>query len=171
MDVLKPGQAMPPLTLPLVGGQTFDLSRAAIDKFLFITVYRGFHCPICRNYTHQLATQQEAFKALGVSTMLVSADHKDKAEQAKDEWHLGQLPVAYDLPIEVARQWGLYISQGRGPKEPALFTEPGLFLIEPGPKLYGAYVQSLPFARPDFRGLLKDFAYIIEHQYGARGTA
>ena len=49
--------------------------------------------------------------------------------------------VGYGLPLKDARAWGLYISTSRGKtsagiEEPALFSEPGLFLVRPDSTLY-----------------------------------
>ncbi len=76
----------------------------------------------------------------------------------------------------MARAWGLYISTGRGKtsigiEEPALFSEPGLFLVRPDGTLYAASVNTMPFARPNFSELLKAIGMIIEKNYPARGEA
>ena len=57
--------------------------------------------------------------------------------------------------LDEARQWGLYISSGRGKtstgvEEPALFSEPGLYPVRPAGTLYFGTVQTMPFARPRF---------------------
>jgi hypothetical protein len=70
----------------------------------------------------------------------------------------------------------LYISTGRGKtsigiEEPALFNEPGLFLVRPDGTLYSASIQTMPFVRPRFEELLKALETIISRDYPARGEA
>jgi len=84
------------------------------------------------------------------------------------------LRFGYGLPLSVARDWGLYISTSRGKTsigiaEPALFSEPGLFIVNADRSLYYLSVQSMPFVRPSFRELLGAVDFAIEKSYPARG--
>ena len=56
-----------------------------------------------------------------------------------------------------------------GVEEPALFSEPGLFLVLPDRTLYFASVQTMPFARPHFTDILAALDYVIAKNYPARG--
>ena len=105
---------------------------------------------------------------------MISSDVEERARQAKDEWGLANLTVGYGLDLDVARRWGLYISMSRGMtsagiEEPALFSEPGLFLVRPDGTLYFASVQTMPFARPAFGDILKALDFVIAKDYPARG--
>jgi len=85
------------------------------------------------------------------------------------------LRFGYDLPLSVARDWGLYISTSRGKTsigidEPALFSEPGLFVVNADRSLYYLSVQSMPFVRPSFRELLGAIDFAIAKSYPARGA-
>jgi hypothetical protein len=53
--------------------------------------------------------------------------------------------------------------------EPALFSEPGLFVIRPDGTLYFGAVQTMPFARPAFGDILKALDFVIANDYPARG--
>ncbi len=69
---------------------------------------------------------------------------------------------------------GLYISTSRGKtsigiEEPALFSEPGLFMVSDNRKLYYGSVQTMPFVRPHFDELLNALDFVIEKNYPARG--
>ena len=87
------------------------------------------------------------------------------------EWDTGDVPLAFDMSEDTAREWGLYISQGReGSDEPAKFSEPGLFLVRPDRTLYYASVQNAPFARPPLDQLLEGIDYIAKSDYPVRGT-
>ena len=84
------------------------------------------------------------------------------------------LEIGYGLDLEVARQWGLYISSGRGKtsigiEEPAMFSEPGVFLVRADGTLYWASVQTMPFARPHFKEVLAGLDFVIKADYPARG--
>jgi len=84
------------------------------------------------------------------------------------------LRFGYSLPLTVAREWGLYISSSRGTssiniEEPPLFSEPGIFLVQPDGSLYYGSVQTMPFARPLFSELLQAIDYAIAKNYPARG--
>jgi hypothetical protein len=56
-----------------------------------------------------------------------------------------------------------------GIEEPALFSEPGLFLVRPDGTLYYAAVQTMPFARPHFDELIGALDFAIAKDYPARG--
>jgi len=95
---------------------------------------------------------------------------------AKTDWALAKLPIAYGMTVDKARELGLSISTSRGKTsigidEPALFSEPGLFLVKPDGTLYAAFVQTTPFARPPLDQLLKAIDFINEKGYPARGEA
>ena len=83
---------------------------------------------------------------------------------------MGDIPLGYNFPIEEARKWGLYISKGIK-KEPDTFIEPGLFLIKPDQSLYFSSVQTMPFARPDFKDVLSAISFVLKEDYPARGEA
>ena len=56
-----------------------------------------------------------------------------------------------------------------GIEEPALFSEPGLFLVRPDGTLYWSAVQTMPFSRPHLADLLAALDFIAERNYPARG--
>lgn len=56
-----------------------------------------------------------------------------------------------------------------GIEEPALFPEPGLFLVRPDGTLFFSSVQSLPFARPRFDDVLGAIDYVLKTDYPPRG--
>jgi peroxiredoxin len=141
-----------------------------------VVAYRGVHCPMCRNYLQDLNQRLGEFTDRGVDVVAVSSDGAERAKAAKTDWELSELPIAYGLSIDKARELGLYISTSRGTtsigiEEPAQFNEPGLFLVKPDGTLYAAYVQTMPFARPPLDQLLKAIDFIKEKDYPARGEA
>ncbi len=171
---LMPREAVPSLALPLVGGDHWSLADQQPENFTLIVFYRGRHCPICSMYLGDLNRKAADFAARGVTIVVASTDGEARAADAKSEWKLENLAVAYGMSIEKAREWGLYVSASRGKtsigiEEPALFGEPGVFLIRPDQTLYYGATQTMPFARPGFADLLKAVEFAVDKDYPARG--
>jgi len=171
-----PRQPVPDLSVPTLDGQTWTLSEQTPENFSLIVFYRGLHCPICSGYIRDLDRKESKFNEKGVEVLALSNDSADRAGETKDSWDLPNLTIGHSLSIEAARDWGLYISTSRGVtsvgiEEPALFSEPGLFLVRPDRTLYASAVNTMPFARTNFGELLKALDFIIEKDYPARGEA
>ncbi len=171
--MLTPRKPTPDLSLPLVGGGTFSLSGEGSDKGTVVCFYRGLHCPICARYLDELAKLTPEFEKRGVTTIAVSSDTEDRAQGMADKL-AASLRIAYGLPLTEAKDWGLYISTSRGMtsigiEEPALFSEPGLFMVGSDRALYYGAVQTMPFVRPHFSELLGALDFAIEKNYPARG--
>lgn len=172
--MLMPRQKVPPLKVPTLDHGTFDLSTETVERGTVICFYRGLHCPICANYLKEFDKQAPAFGERGVSVLAVSSDGEDRARQMADKIEVRSLRFGYDLGLEVARSWGLYISTSRGKtsigiEEPALFSEPGLFIVTPEQTLYYGSVQTMPFVRPHFSELVIALDFAIANNYPARG--
>jgi peroxiredoxin len=172
--MLIPRQKTPDLKLPTLDHGSFDLSSEGTERGTVICFYRGLHCPVCATYLTELEKRVEAFAERGVSCIAVSSDGEERTRAMADKIDASQLRFGYDLPLSVARDWGLYISTSRGKtsigiEEPALFSEPGLFMITPEQTLYYGSVQTMPFVRPHFSELLAALDFAIEKNYPARG--
>lgn len=171
---LFPRQPVPALRLPLAGGGEFDLGAEKPEHFTLVVFYRGLHCPLCRVQLKDIEGKLGDLQQRGVSVVAVSSDSEERARQAKTDWGLPNLRIAYGLTLEAARGWGLYVSAGRGKtsigiEEPALFSEPGLFLVRPGGELYFASVQTMPFARPHTADVLTALDFVLKTGYPGRG--
>jgi peroxiredoxin len=171
-----PRKPLPSLEFDLLGGGRWSLAEQKSDKFTMIVFYRGFHCPQCRRYTTELNGMIGEFDKRGVSTVIASNDTKERAEQTKETWGLPNLKIGYGVPVEKSREWGLYVSTGRGKtsagvEEPALFAEPGLFLVKPDRTLYWASISTMPFARPHFPEIQQAIDFVVSKDYPARGEA
>jgi len=176
MSRVLPRQPAPALAVPTLSGTTWSLADAKPQRCSLIVFYRGLHCPICTTYIAELNKSVPELATRGVETIAISSDTEARASEAKTKWGLSQLTVGHSLAIETARTWGLYISSGRGKtsagvEEPALFNEPGVFLVRPDRTLYWAAVQSMPFARPHFRDIIAALDFVIAKDYPARGEA
>ena len=159
-----------------VGGGSWVLSDRKPEFLSMLVFYRGLHCPICKPYLRDLDRKLGDFEDLGIEAVALSTDSKERAEQTKADWGIETLPIGYGVSIEKAREWGLFISSSIGKtsigiEEPALFAEPGLFLVKPDGTLYGSNVQTMPFARPVFDQLLQSMTMIKQRNYPARGEA
>ena len=96
--MLKTRQAAPEMSFPMTDGGTWTLSERKPESMSMVVAYRGLHCPMCRNYLKELNEQIGAFTARGVEVVAVSSDGKDRAEAAKADWELANIPIAYVLP-------------------------------------------------------------------------
>lgn len=164
-----PGATAPSLSLPLLGGGTFDLATQTPKALTMIVVYRGLHCPICKGYLTQLDGMAEAFAAEGAEVVAVSMDGEDRAAKAKADWGLQHLAIGFGLTEANARDWGLYLSTSIKEGESDLFAEPGTFWVLPDGTLYLVDIASMPFARPDLEILLSRVK-APGNGYPARGT-
>jgi len=174
MTALMPRQPVSALNVALTAGGRFVLGAAPGERFDLVVFYRGLHCPICAKYLLELERLAPEFARRGVSIVAVSSDDAERAAAMADKIKAATLPIGYGLSLASARQWGLYISASRGKtslgiEEPALFSEPGVFLVRPDGTLYYGAVQSMPFARPAFQDLLAAIDFAIAHDYPARG--
>jgi peroxiredoxin len=172
--MLNPRQAVPALKFPTLAHGEFDLTAEKPAHFTMVVFYRGLHCPICAKYLLELGRLQPAFEQRGVHTVAVSSDARERAQSMADKLSAPNLRMGHDLSLSTARQWGLAISTSRGVtsigiEEPALFAEPGLFLVRPDGTLYYGAVQTMPFARPHFDELLGAIDFAIAKNYPARG--
>jgi len=171
---LTPRQPVPALNIPLVGGDRFVLGAAPGDTFDLIVFYRGLHCPICAKYLMELERLMPEFEKRGVNVIAVSSDSAERAEAMAEKIKAVQLKVGYAISLQSARQWGLYISASRGQTsigidEPALFSEPAVFIVRPDGTLYYGSTQTMPFARPQFQDLLAAIDFAVAKNYPARG--
>jgi peroxiredoxin len=172
--MLIPRQPVPALRVPTLTHGSFDLAADAAHRFTMVVFYRGLHCPICLKYLLELGRLQADFEQRGVKLIAVSSDNRERAQAMADKLDAPGLRMGHDLALANAREWGLYISTSRGKTsigidEPALFSEPGVFIVRPDGTLYYGAVQTMPFARPHFDELLAAIDFAIAKDYPARG--
>jgi len=173
---LKPRQPVPSFEFETLDAGRWSLAAQQPQNFTMVVFYRGLHCPVCRKYTAELNGMIGEFDKRGVATVITSTDSRERAAEAKDKWGLPNLTVGYGVPIDKAREWGLYISTSRGVtsagvEEPPLFAEPGLFLVKPDRTLYWASISTMPFARPHFPEIAAAIDFALSKNYPARGEA
>lgn len=172
--MLVPRKPVPALNVATLAHGNFDLQSETPENFSLIVFFRGLHCPICAKYLLELGRLQPEFEKRGVRVIAISSDEETRAQEMAKKVNSPDLPFGYGLALSDARAWGLYISTSRGTtsigiEEPALFSEPGVFLVRPDGTLYYGAVQTMPFARPHFDELLAAIDFAIDKNYPARG--
>ena len=172
--MLLPRQKTPDLSFETLNHGTYDLAKNAGDRGTVVCFYRGLHCPICATYLTEFEKLSADFAERGVTCVAISSDAQDRTQDMADKINAKGLIMGYGLELKKAREWGLYISTSRGKtsigiEEPALFSEPGLFMVSPDQSLYYGSVQTMPFVRPHFSELVKALDFAIAKNYPARG--
>jgi peroxiredoxin len=173
-QMLIPRAPVPALQVPTLAHGDFELSAQTPLRFTMLVFYRGLHCPICQKYLLELGRLLPDFEQRGVQVTALSSDTLERAQAMAAKLNAPNLRMGYSLPLAKARVWGLYTSTSRGTtslgiEEPALFAEPGLFLVRPDGTLYCGAVQTMPFARPHFDEMLAAIDFAISKDYPARG--
>ncbi len=171
---LTPRLPVPALGVPLTSGGHFVLGAQPAERFDLVVFYRGLHCPICAKYLMELERLAPEFQKRGVGVLAVSSDTAERAQAMAEKIQASTVRFGHSLSLASARQWGLYISASRGKtsigiEEPALFSEPGVFLVRPDGTLYYGATQTMPFARPSFQDMLGAIDFAVANDYPARG--
>lgn len=170
--MLKTAAPAPDLTVPLAGRDgTWSLRDQSPDAFTMIVFYRGRHCPICKKQLAELSEKRAQFEDQGVEIVCISMDDAERVRTTLDEWNTEGLTIGHGMTEAQARSFGLYISKKEMDAEPERFSEPGLVLVRPDGDVYAAYIQSVPFGRPDLDDLASGIAFILKKDYPTRGTA
>jgi peroxiredoxin len=166
----KSGERLPDITVPQLGGGEVQLGRPADDHpWQMVVVYRGKHCPICKNYLAELERLAPEFAKTGIGIVAVSGDPEDRARSFTQEINVS-FPVGYDLSVDQMMALGLYVSAPRSEKETDRpFAEPGVFVINADGLLQVVDISNAPFARPDLGALLKGLKFIRDNDYPIRG--
>jgi peroxiredoxin len=166
---VRPRESAPDLTVPLLRGGTYRLTDQRPGTFMMVVFFRGLHCPVCRAQLTELNRRLGELAQRGIDVIAVSGETRERTTQLAEEWRLERLPLAYGLTEAQMRAWGLFISHGIDDTEPALFNEPGLFLISPDHTVYYESILSMPVGRPRLDDLLGGIDYWTTHGYPARG--
>ena len=170
---LTAGQPFPKITVASLSGGEIEIGKPSSGfDWCLVVVYCGKHCPICTNYLVRLNEILPKLRVIGIDTVAVSADSRQKA-QAHIQTVSPDFEVGYDLSIKQMEALGLYISNPRSAGETDRpFSEPGLFVINDKGNLQVIDISNAPFARPDLESLVMGLNLIRnpENNYLARGT-
>lgn len=169
--MIKPTEKVPELQLDLINDTQWSLDAQESDRFTMLVFYRGLHCPKCKMQLESLAKKLKDFSERGIHVIAISCNTEELAKKTAEKWDIPELPVGFNLSLDKAREWGLFISKGISEKEPEHFSEPGIFLVRPDNTLYASSIQTMPFARPKFDDLLQAIDFIKKENYPARGES
>lgn len=166
---LMPRQAVPPLRVPLAGGGAYDLAAEQPRIMSLIAFFRGLHCQQCKDYVADLDARLPELEKRGVSAVAISCDVAERGERTPADWGLQNLRLGYGLSLAEARQWGLFLTEGRprkeGWSEPDIYAEPALYLVRPDGTLFFTAVQNMPFARPRIEDVIAGFDFMFDRGY------
>ena len=111
------------------------------------------------------------FKKARMDVIGISADSSERAAKSRSEWAIGNVAIGSDLSIEDADRLGLYLSHAIEirPLESPVFAEPAVLFVRRDLTLYGAVVQTFPFARPKVPDLLEVPTFASAQNYPPRG--
>ncbi|MGI3183867.1 redoxin domain-containing protein [Nioella aestuarii] len=143
----RTGDIIPDFKFNTLDGEGWHSRGRISGYFALLTIYRGKWCPYCKAQLQALDALHASFLDVGVSPVAVSADTRARAETSQRDYGLENLQLGYEMPIEPARQLGVFISAGINDREMPLFCEPASFLIAPGNRIQAAWIASNAFAR------------------------
>ena len=107
----KPGEIMPPFTLPDENGRLVSLDSLLAAGPVAITFHRGHWCPYCRISTRALAEAQQKIKEEGAKVVAIMPDREHFASSFKLESEL-HYPVLTDIDNGYALSLNLAIWVG-----------------------------------------------------------
>lgn len=82
---IKVGVKIPPLKLPTVDGNLFDLNAAFGQKPTILIFYRGGWCPFCNLQLSQIRKIHPQLISMGYQLIAVSADRAEKLAETKQK--------------------------------------------------------------------------------------
>jgi thiol-disulfide isomerase/thioredoxin len=171
MNKLVPGKPVPDFSAKLADGRLWRLSENAPDYMLMIDIYRGYHCPRCRGHLEAISAAAADFKKARMSVIAISVDSSERVAKSYQEWNIADITIGGELALEDADSLGLYLSHSIEirPLESPIFTEPAVLFVRSDLTLYGAILQTFPFARPKIADLLEVPTFAAAKNYPPRG--
>lgn len=154
--VAIPGKPMPEIVLDKLGGGSISMGGAGWKA---IVVYRGSHCPLCKETLRGLSALQSQYKEAGVQLIAVSADNSSKAQSLIDEVGF-KGDVGMGLTSSQMELLGLYTTAGRNEKGATLHSEPAVFVTDSEGVLVGVTKSNVPFMRLDMELVLNGIKYL-----------
>jgi peroxiredoxin len=103
----KPGDVMPPFTLPDEIGRLVSLENLLTAGPVAVTFHRGHWCPYCRINTRALSEAQERIKAIGARIVAIMPERQQfaatfKADAGLDYPVLTDIDNGYALSLNLA---------------------------------------------------------------------
>lgn len=147
MNNTLPGSPATQLEVDLSNCTRWTLADQRPVHFTMLVFYRHSQCGICNGYLKQLDDLAGAFADAGVNILAASVDNAVITRQMIAKLDLKNLEFGCQISLDIAKKWGLFVSQKRKDTEPEYFLEPALFLMNRSAVLYYASIQSVPFGR------------------------
>ena len=184
---LLPRHPVAALDLPLTTGERFVLGATPAERFDLLVFHRGLHCPLCAKYRIELERLMPGFASRRVNVLAIRSDTKEFGQEMARKGtinitiniNISGVRSALSLSLKSAREWGPYTSASRGKtsigiEEPALFSEPAVYLVvylvRPDGTLYCGAVPAMLFAQLAFTDLLDAIDFAISQDHPARGA-
>ena len=161
--MLRTGTLVPDFEFKLLNGENWCSREQGEGQFTLLTIYRGMWCSHCKKQLQELDSLVDEFARRGVNVVAVSADTQERAQHVVDDYQLEKLTLGYEIPIESARELGVFVSRRVKDIEMPLFCEPASLLIDKNAKLFSAWIASCAFARTDPSGILAYVDFISQH--------
>jgi len=163
---ISAGSRLPAISLPLVGGGQVTMGQSKKKgNWQLVFVYRGRHCPICKQYLMKLETLKDKSLNTEAEIVALAGDPEAKAV-AMVEAGVLTVPVAYELSTKPMKDLGLYISHPRSPEETDKpFPEHGMFAVNADGHVKLIAISNMPFNRSDLEELLETVEWIQKNDY------
>jgi len=107
----KPGEIMPPFTLPDENGRLVGLTNLLERGPVVVTFHRGHWCPYCRISINTLAKAQPRIEALGAQMVAIVPDREQFAAEMKRDSNV-RFPILSDMDNGYAMSLNLAIWVG-----------------------------------------------------------
>ena len=141
------GQVLPAFGFRTLSGATWRSDAAAPTPFRLLVVYRGMWCGQCKKQLIALNELHDSFVSAGAPPIAVSADTEPRCRSTQRDYKLDKLDLGFEIPIDLARQLGVFVSTGVTEREMPLFCEPATFLITADNRIQAAWITSCAFGR------------------------
>lgn len=107
----KPGEIMPPFTLPDENGRLVGLTNLLERGPVVVTFHRGHWCPYCRISINTLAKAQPRIETLGAQMVAIVPDREQFAAEMKRDSNV-RFPILSDMDNGYAMSLNLAIWVG-----------------------------------------------------------
>jgi peroxiredoxin len=152
MQLLHPGDAFPPLSLALPGGDALALPTAVAGHYAVVLLYRGSWCPYCNAQLRAFQRAQDRLDELNVRVVALSVDD-ETTTQALIDRHGLTFPVGHSAHAAALREaLGAFVSG-----EPPYLESTG-FVLDPQGRVVVSVYSSAAIGRlvpDDVAGLIR----------------
>jgi peroxiredoxin len=161
MNLLHPGDAFPPVSVALPGGETLALPTALAGDYAVVLLYRGSWCPYCNAQLRAFQRAQDNFRQLGVRVVALSVDD-EATTQALIERHGLTFPVGHSADAAALHDaLGAFVSG-----EPPYLESTGFVLDREGRVVVSVYSsQAIGRLVPD--DVVGFIRYLADHEAAA----